>query len=122
MRVAARSIWDTGLQHVCSVVSAQTQFGVELFMSANFGQASLSPPRIAINPNRLYPIEAAIRNQGRFAINVMPASARSEVARLLQVRRREPRKLEVLGWESRDGENGTPFLAWGREILFCELE
>ena len=122
MRVPARSIWDTGLQYVCSVVSARTEQGAELFMSANFGQVSLTPPRIAINPNRLYPIEAAIRRERRFAINVMPETARSEVARLLAVRRREPRKLDVLGWRAEYSEDGVPYLAWAREVLLCELE
>ncbi len=78
MLLPARTIWDTRLQCVCAVVSAKGPDGAELFLSGNFAQATLDPPRIVINPNRLYPIDGAIRSAGRFAVNA--SSVRSETA------------------------------------------
>jgi predicted dehydrogenase len=91
-------------------------------MSANTGQVSLSPPRVAINPNRLYPVEPAIREVARFAINVMPASTRREVTRLMRIRRREPHKADALGWALQTDELDIPFLPWAQRAVFCELE
>ncbi len=122
VRFAARHIWDTGVQCICAVVSARAEHGVELFLSANFAQLSTTPPRIGINPNRLYPIEPAIRSAGRFAINIMPSSSREQMSRLLRIRRREPRKADVLGWTIETSEDGTPFVPSATRTLFCELE
>src|SRR5688572_13186510 len=122
MRFPSRHIWDTKVQCICGVVSAQAEHGVELFLSAHFAQLSLSPPRIGINPNRLYPIEPAMRAVGRFAINVVAASSRGEMWRLLRIRRREPRKTDVLGWPIERSDDGIPFIPFAIRTLFCELE
>jgi predicted dehydrogenase/flavin reductase (DIM6/NTAB) family NADH-FMN oxidoreductase RutF len=91
-------------------------------MTATFAQVSLSPPRLAINPNRLYPIEAAIRKTGRFAINVMPADARDQVIRLIRVRRREPWKTDVLGMKIHEDHHSIPFVDGALRTVFCEVE
>jgi predicted dehydrogenase/flavin reductase (DIM6/NTAB) family NADH-FMN oxidoreductase RutF len=122
MRLPAQTIWDTGIQCVCGVVSARAEHGFELFLSGNFGQAGLEPARIAVNPNRLYPIEQAIRGSRRFAINLLPATAALEAARLMAIRRREPRKAAALGWQVAVHELDIPFLPWAVGTLFCELE
>src|SRR5262249_44149659 len=69
----------------------------------------------------LYPIEQAIRDSGRFSISVLPASAALEAARLMAIRRREPRKAEALGWEVVVDELNIPFLPWAVSTVFCEL-
>ena len=96
MRWPGRTIWDTRVQSVCGILSARGQKGVEIFASASFAQVSLSPPRVIVNPNRMHSIEPVISQVGRFAINVMPVTARETVARLMNMRRREPRKAELL--------------------------
>src|SRR5215471_12491423 len=96
MPLPARTIWDTRLQCICAVVSATGPDGIELFLSGNFAQATLDPPRIVINPNRLYPIEGAIRSAGCFAVNVVPGSCRRQAHALYRVRRRQPQKDRLL--------------------------
>ncbi|HJR64128.1 MAG TPA: flavin reductase [Gemmatimonadaceae bacterium] len=122
MHWPARHIWDTRVQSVCAVVSARGVDGVELFLSANFAQVSLSPARVAINPNRLYPIEPAMRDTGRFAINIMPASSRRMVLRLMRLRRREPDKARVLGITLASDALEIPFLTSAMRTVFCEVE
>jgi len=114
----ARTIWDTKIQSVVGVVAAAG----EIFLSGNFAQASLDPPRIIINPNRLYPIEAILRGSRRFSLNVMPESRRTEVLRLNRMRRREPRKAELLGWKLVEDHHHISFLADVLRTLFCEVE
>jgi predicted dehydrogenase/flavin reductase (DIM6/NTAB) family NADH-FMN oxidoreductase RutF len=118
----ARTIWDTKIQCVCGVLAARASAGTEIYLSGNFGQASLEPPRIVINPNRLYPIEGIIRESRRFSLNVIPASRRDEVLRLARMRRRESRKAELLGWKLAEDRHGIPFLADVLRTLFCEVE
>ena len=65
MKLVARTIWDVKVQAVCSIVTVHAEPEIELWMCANFGQCSIDPPRVIINPNRLYPIEGAVREIGR---------------------------------------------------------
>jgi len=118
----ARTIWDTKIQCICSVVAARTATATEVYLCGNFGQVSLDPPRLIINPNRIYPIEAMIRESGRFSVNVMPEARRGEVLRLARLRRREPRKAELLGWHLEEDHRQIPFLEDVLRTLFCELE
>ena len=123
MTEPARTIWDTKIQAVCAVVAAQDGEDVELWMCANFGQVSLDPPRIIVNPNRLYPIEGAVRRAGRFSINVLPESELESARRMTEVRRRSPRKAAVLGLQfSDDAGHGIPYLPRCLQTLFCETE
>jgi len=100
MRRAAATIWDTKIQCVCSVVTAREGDDVELWMCGNFGQVSLGEPRIAVNPNRQYPIERAIRRERRFAIGVFSRAQRDLAIRLTRTRRRSPNKAAVSGHSS----------------------
>lgn len=122
MRWPGRTIWDTRIQGVCGILSAHGEDGVELFGSASFAQVSLTPPRIIVNPNRTYAVEPAIRQTGRFAINVLPASERALMIRLMRVRRRQPRKAEVLGVQICEDRYGIPFLERSLRTIFCEVE
>ncbi|MGH7718099.1 MAG: flavin reductase [Gemmatimonadaceae bacterium] len=122
MRWPARHIWDTRIQSVCGIVTAPTPGGAELFLSANFAQVTLTPPRVAVNPNRLYPIEPAIRASRRFAISVMPSSAREQVSRLMKLRRREPDKARAAGIALSVDAHGIPYVADSLRTLFCEVE
>lgn len=117
-----RTIWDTRAQSVCGIISAQGDTEPELFGSASFAQFSLSPPRVIINPNRTYPIEAAIRKEQRFAINVLPASERDLMVKLMRVRRRQAGKAKVLGIQLLEDEHGIPFLSRALRVVFCEVE
>lgn len=121
MRWPARTIWDIRIQTTCGIVSARSETGIEVFLSATFAQVSLEPPLIAINPNRLHPIEPAIRLSGRFAINVMPHDAADMMIRLHNIRRREPRKAEVLGLRIRE-DHGIPYVEGAARTIFCELQ
>ena len=118
----SRDIWDTRIQGLCGVVSAPGENGVEVYLSGSFAQVSLSPPRVAINPNRLYAIEPAIRKAGRFAISVMPASRRDQVIRINKVRRREPGKPEILGLQFLQDGHRIPYLDGSLQTLFCQVE
>lgn len=125
MRLPARTIWDTRIQAVCSAVSAldREHEDVELWMCGNFGQASLDPPRIVINPNRLYPIDGVIRREGRFALSVFPASGRDAALRLAHVRRRTPEKARAAGLPLHfDEQHGIPWIGGTLRTLFCEVE
>lgn len=117
-----RTIWDTRAQSVCGIISAKGKVEPELFGSASFAQFSLSPPRVIINPNRTYPIESAIGNAGRFAINVLPASERNLMVNLMKVRRRQPGKAKVLGIQLSEDKHKIPFLAGALRVVFCEVE
>ncbi len=121
MNLPARTIWDTRIQCVCGVIAARHAGETEIYMSGNFGQATFDPPRIVINPNRLYPIEGMIRRARRFSVNVMGAEDREDVLKLVRMRRRQPRKAEALGWQLEEKE-GIPYLPGAAQVLFCELE
>jgi predicted dehydrogenase/flavin reductase (DIM6/NTAB) family NADH-FMN oxidoreductase RutF len=118
----ARTIWDTRIQCICGIVAARATAGAEVYLCGNFGQASVDPPRIIINPNRIYPIEAILRESRRFSLNVMPEARRPELLRLARLRRREPRKAELLGWQLAEDHHGIPFLQDVLRTLFCEVE
>jgi len=123
MLLPARTIWDIKIQCVCGMISATDGEGVEVFLSGNFGQVSVSPPRIAINPNRLYPIEAIIRRERRFAINVLAASQREMAIRLINVRRRAIEKASIVGLTmEKDARHLIPFLKDCLRTLLCEVE
>jgi predicted dehydrogenase/flavin reductase (DIM6/NTAB) family NADH-FMN oxidoreductase RutF len=117
-----RTIWDTRAQSVCGIISAKGNDEPELFGSASFAQLSLAPPRVIINPNRTYPIESAIQKAGRFAINVLPASERDLMVKLMSVRRRQPGKANVLGIQLLEDAHGIPFLSQALRVVFCEVE
>src|SRR5215831_19431685 len=123
MHLPATTIWGTRIQAVCSVIAARDGNGVELWMCANYGQVSLDPPRVIINPNRVYPIEEAIRRSRRFSLNVLPVSARLPAIRLIRARRREPDKPGVMGLSMPiDARHDIPFLERALQTLFCEVE
>lgn len=123
MRRPAATIWDTKIQCVCSVVTAREGEDVELWMCGNFGQASLAEPRIALNPNRLYPIEPAIRRERRFAISVLSEKQRDLGIRLTRVRRRAVNKPKVVGLRvAEDEQHGIPYAPDCFRTLFCEAE
>lgn len=124
MRIPAATIWDTKIQCVCSAVSVRDGEGVELWMCGNFGQVTLSPPRVIVNPNRLYPVEAAIRRERRFAINVFPAGERDAAIRLTRIRRRKPNKDRMVGLPVLMApEHGMiPYLGRCLRTLFCEVD
>ena len=117
-----RTIWDTRAQSVCGIITAKRDVDAELFGSASFAQFTLSPPRVIINPNRTYPIESAIQNSGRFAINVLPASKRELMIKLMGVRRRQPGKAKVVGIELSEDAHEIPFLSQALRVVFCEVE
>ena len=122
MRWPGRTIWDTRVQGVCGVLSAQGEDETAIFVSATFAQVTLSPPRVVINPNRTYSIDAAISSTSRFAISVMPASRRDQIVRLMRVRRRQPNKAEIVGLVLSHDHHGIPFIEGSLQTLFCEVE
>jgi predicted dehydrogenase/flavin reductase (DIM6/NTAB) family NADH-FMN oxidoreductase RutF len=122
MRWPARSIWDTRIQCVCGVISARGEAGVEIYMSGTFGQIGLSPPRVVINPNRLYPIEPAVRAAGRFAISVVAPTQKAGVVRLIHVRRREVDKAAAVGLRVLEDHHGIPYIDGAMRTIFCEVE
>ncbi len=117
-----RTIWDTRAQSVCGIISARGEVEPEIFGSASFGQVTLDPPRVVINPNRTYPIEPAIRKAGRFAVNVLAASDRNLMITLMKARRRQPGKARVLGVELSSDKHQIPFLERALRVVFCEVE
>jgi len=122
MRVPAANIWDTRIQSVCSVVSAQDEDDVELWMCGNFGQASLDQKFVIINPNVLFPIEQVIRRRRRFAINIFAASQRDAAIRAINVRRRTPGKTKVLGLPMAvEPQYGIPYVTDCLRTVFCEV-
>lgn len=123
MRSPAVTIWDTRIQSVCAAVSARNGDTAELWMCGNFGQASFSSPLIIVNPNRLYPIEGAIRRERRFAVSVFPASCRDAALRLISVRRRaldKPSAAEIAVVE--DDRHRIPYMRDNLRTLFCQVE
>src|SRR5713101_7407292 len=111
MLLHARNIWDIKIQSVCGILTARDGDQTELFFSANFGQVTLEPPRVIINPNRLYPIEGVIRRERRFAINVLASTQRELALGAMNLRRRaldKPRLLRVRVLD--DARHGTPYL------------
>jgi predicted dehydrogenase/flavin reductase (DIM6/NTAB) family NADH-FMN oxidoreductase RutF len=107
---------------VCGVLSADGDQGVEIYFSATFAQVSFDPPRIIVNPNRMYAIEEAIHKRRRFAINVVPHSEKDNLLRLIQLRRRQTHKPEQLGLPICRDEHGIPFLPESLRTIFCEVE
>ena len=123
MKAAAKTIWDVKVQAVTSIVSAHDEPEIELWMCGNFGQCSVDPARVIINPNRLYPIEAVIRRERRFAINVASQRQRDAVLRASRVRRRSEHKATTVGLPVlRDATHGIPYLDGCLRTIFCEVE
>jgi predicted dehydrogenase/flavin reductase (DIM6/NTAB) family NADH-FMN oxidoreductase RutF len=122
MRFPGRTIWDTRVQSVCGVLSVKGDSGVEIFVSASFAQVSLNPPLVIVNPNRMHSVEPAIDLTGRFAINVMPVSARDVVASLMKMRRRQPDKAQTVGLKIAEDEHQIPFVEGALRVVFCEVE
>jgi len=118
----ARTIWDTRIQCVCGVIAAREGQETEVFMCANFGQVSLSPPRIIVNPNRIYPIEGMIRRTARFSVSVMAPDQRPAVMRLINLRRREPDKARLAGLGIAVDVSGIPYIADSIQTVFCAVE
>lgn len=117
-----RTIWDTRIQGVCGLLSARGVHGIEVYFSATFAQVSLAPARVIVNPNRMYAIEDAVRNGGRFAINVLPVSERERLVRLMSMRRRQPGKAELVGLKMDQDEHGIPFFKGSLRVVFCQVE
>lgn len=122
MQLPARTIWDTRLQCVGAVLSAAGQDGPELYFTANFAQATLDPPRVIINPNRLYPIEPILREGRLVAINVLAASQATLGRAAVAIRRRQADKARVLGVSLETGPLDIPYLAECQRTLFAEIE
>jgi predicted dehydrogenase/flavin reductase (DIM6/NTAB) family NADH-FMN oxidoreductase RutF len=121
MIAPARTIWDTRIQCVGGIIAASDAGETEIYFSANFGQASLDPPRVVINPNRLYPIEPMIRRSGRFTLSIVSAVDREPAHRLYRIPRREAHKAAVSGWRMAE-ENGDPYVQDSIRTLFCSVE
>jgi predicted dehydrogenase/flavin reductase (DIM6/NTAB) family NADH-FMN oxidoreductase RutF len=123
MHWPGRTIWDTRVQGVCGILSARGEGEqVAIFVSATFAQVSLSPPLVVVNPNRTFSIEPAINRHRRFAINVMPASSRDQIIRLMSVRRRQPDRAEIVGLTFSDEEPDIPAINGALQTLYCEVE
>lgn len=122
MHWPGRTIWDTRVQGICGILSARGEDETAMFVSATFAQVTLSPPRVVVNPNRTYSIETAISRTSRFAINVMPASSRDQIIRLMKVRRRQPNRGEIVDLVLLEDEHDIPFIEGALETLFCEVE
>lgn len=122
MRWPGRTIWDTRVQDVCGVITASWNGETYLFASASFAQVSLDPPRVVINPNRTYGIDEAIQQSRRFAINILPATSRELMIKLMQTRRRQPAKERVLGLRILHDGHDIPFLDGNLRTVFCEVE
>ena len=122
MRWPGRTIWDTRIQSVCGILTVSSEEGTEIFGSASFAQASLTPPRVIVNPNRTYAFEPAIRQTRRFAINVLPATSRNLMIQWMRIRRREPEKAKLLGLTIAEDHLGIPFVEGSFRTVFCEVE
>src|SRR5215471_223491 len=121
MILPCRNIWDIKIQCVCGILSAFNGSDIELFLSANFGQVSLDPPRLIVNPNRLYPIETAILREQRFAINVLSSAQRELALRMLRLRRRATAKAKLSNFTlSTDSQHRIPYLNDCLRTIFCE--
>jgi predicted dehydrogenase/flavin reductase (DIM6/NTAB) family NADH-FMN oxidoreductase RutF len=121
MILPSRTIWDTRIQCICSIVLVRDGAHLDAWLCGNYGQASLDPPRIIVNPNRLFPIESIILAAGRFSLNVLPETSRDELLRFMSLRRRDPQKMQRMGWRL-DEDHGIPFLPDAIRTVFCELE
>ncbi len=122
MRWPGRTIWDTRVQSVCGILTASAHDEIFIFPSASFAQVSLTPPRVIVNPNRTYGIEAAIRETGRFAINVFAVNSRDLMIQSMRIRRRQPRKEKLLDAEFLQDGHQIPFIAGSLRTVFCEVE
>ncbi|MGH9881984.1 MAG: Gfo/Idh/MocA family protein, partial [Pyrinomonadaceae bacterium] len=122
MRWPGRTIWDTRVQSVSGIITSSADDEVYIFPSASFAQVSLAPPRVVINPNRTYGIEAAVQKSGRFAINVFPASSRSLMIQAMRIRRRQPHKDRLLGLKIREDAHRIPYIEGNLRTVFCEVE
>jgi predicted dehydrogenase/flavin reductase (DIM6/NTAB) family NADH-FMN oxidoreductase RutF len=122
MHWPGRTIWDTRVQSVCGILSARGDNGVEVYFSATFAQVSLSPPRVIVNPNRMYAIEEVVRTRRRFAINVLSLEQRQQLVRLIRMRRRQPNKPELADLTISESEHEIPFLGDSLRTIFCEVE
>ena len=122
MRWPGRTIWDTRVQSVCGILSADSGDGPTLYASASFAQVSLDPPRVAVNLNRTYALEAAVGKERRFAINVVAVGQSRLVYRLMQMRRRQSRKAELLGIEIARDSLQIPYIVDALRNIFCEVE
>ena len=122
MRWPGRTIWDTRVQSVCGILSADSADGPTVYASASFAQVSLDPPRVAVSLNRTYALEAAVGKERRFAINVVPVGQSRVVHRLMQLRRRQPRKAQLLGLEILHDRHEIPYIANALRNIFCEVE
>ncbi len=122
MRWPGRTIWDTRIQGVCGILTVAGDEGIEIFGSASFAQVSLDPPRVIVNPNRTYGFEPALRQTGRFALNVLPANSRKQMIQWMRIRRREPQKEKQLGLKMVEDHHQIPFVADSLRTLFCEVE
>ncbi|MCC6318587.1 MAG: Gfo/Idh/MocA family oxidoreductase [Gemmatimonadaceae bacterium] len=121
MRWPSRDIWDTRTQNVCAVLSSGSVEDAEVYLTATFAHVSVTPPRVAINPNALYPIVGNIRRTGRFAVNVLGAADRDLGLRLMGLRRREPTKAAVLDVDLEE-RHGVAWLPAALRSVFCEVE
>jgi flavin reductase (DIM6/NTAB) family NADH-FMN oxidoreductase RutF len=117
----SRDIWDTRTQNVCSALTSGGLDAAEVYLTATFAQASLSPARIVINPNALYPVVDTIRRTRRFAVNVLAAGDRDLGVRMMGMRRREPGKGPILGVELQE-KHGVAWLPRALHTVFCEVE
>ena len=122
MRWPGRTIWDTRIQCICGILTVSDGEGVEIFGSASFAQVSLDPPRVIVNPNRTYGFEPAIRQTQRFAINVLPASARNQMIQWMRIRRRQPDKSNQLGLNIAEDHHRIPYVEGCLRTVFCEVE
>lgn len=121
MHWPGRTIWDTRIQSACALLSAQGEREVEIYFTATFAQVSFSPPRVIVNPNRMYAIEQTIGNKGRFAINVLPIAEKNRLMKLVKMRRRQEGKVKLLGLEL-DHDHDVPFIKGCLRTVFCEVE
>lgn len=110
------------MQGICGILSARGDDETAMFVSATFAQVTLAPPRVIVNPNRTYSIETAISGASRFAINVMPASSRDQIIRLMKVRRRQQNRGEIVDLVLLEDEHDIPFIQGALKTLFCEVE
>lgn len=118
----ARNIRDTRIQCVCGIIAAREKTEIEVFMCATFAQATLDPPRIIINPNRIYPIDGMIRRAGRFSVSLLADAHRPAVLRLIRLRRRQLDKARLAGLALSPGSEGPPWITDAIRTLFCEVE
>src|SRR5260221_501986 len=122
MHFPARTIWDTRVQGVSGIVTAEDESGVEIYYSATFAQLCLDPPLIGINLNRLHHIEETVRTTKRFAINIVPLSAREVASQLLRIRTKGLRKENAVGIALLRDHHQIPYIDGMLKVLFCELQ